>query len=334
MSSVSGVHIDDLDTTSPDEVRRFWEVEQSAQRADRREPALRTLSEFTKAVTVPSDYYARAWLLARQGNVVVGVAELTASRHDNPHLATFEINVVPGARRRGVGRALHAELVRRARSAGRTHLYGEALAPDEQGSAATAFATSLGGRPAHTEHHLVLDLPVALDVAATWGGPDPAYEVLTWEGRCPDELRTAYVDLRSRMEQDVPTGDIAYDPVTYDEERLQSEEERKASTMITMVAVARDRASGDLVGYSFLLLPREDDHEVFQEDTLVIDAHRGHRLGLALKQANLVALAERHPSRSRVHTWTAPDNTAMYRTNQRMGYRTVEVMYEMEFRLD
>jgi hypothetical protein len=31
-----------------------------------------------------------------------------------------------------------------------------------------------------------------------------------------------------------------------------------------------------------------------------------------------------------VHTWTAPDNTAMHRTNTALGFRVVERMYEMD----
>ena len=38
----------------------------------------------------------------------------------------------------------------------------------------------------------VADLPVATAPV------DPAYDVVTWRGRCPDEHRTAYLAMRNR----------------------------------------------------------------------------------------------------------------------------------------
>ena len=79
-------------------------------------------------------------------------------------------------------------------------------------------------------------------------------------------------------------------------------------------------------GYSLLFVPHGADYG-WQDDTLVMPEHRGHRLGAAMKAATYSKLP-RHVCR--VHTWTAPSNTAMHHTNTAMGFRVVEHMYEME----
>ncbi|WP_169333357.1 GNAT family N-acetyltransferase [Demetria terragena] len=326
--------ITDLNTADPEAIRTFWEVEQAAHRADRAELALRGFASLVQSATVASSYYDRIWLTATCGTTIAGVAELQLPTRDNTHLGFLEVAVIPAFRRRGLGRALYAEAERRARQASRTHLYGEAVSRNEKPSAATAFAQAMGCRAVHLEHHLVLNLPGPSDAFASRPEPDEAYETLTWEGACPDELRPAYLAMRNQMNSDVPVGEIDLDPAVFDDTRLRLQEERWSQTNIVLVAAARERATGDLVGYSLVHLPREQTTLVHQEDTLVMPSHRGHGLGLALKRTTLEALRKRHPERQSVHTWTAPGNTAMYRTNERFGFRPVEVMHEMEVRLD
>ena len=50
-----------------------------------------------------------------------------------------------------------------------------------------------------------------------------------------------------------------------------------------LVAAARHRATGELVGYSELTVSRDQPQTAYQWDTLVIRSHRGHRLGGLLK---------------------------------------------------
>ena len=92
------------------------------------------------------------------------------------------------------------------------------------------------------------------------------------------------------------------------------------------MAAARRRSDGTFGGYSLLFVPHGADY-AWQDDTLVMPEHRGHRLGAALKAANYAALPD---AIGLVHTWTAPSNTAMHHTNTALGFRVVEHMYEME----
>ena len=191
-----------------------------------------------------------------------------------------------------------------------------------------AFALALGYAGVHHEEHLVLPLPVD-PTALPRPAADTAYDIVTWRDRCPDEHVAAFCRMRNQMERDVPVGEIAYEPPVIDEARLRSSEERTGRAYRRVVAAARRREDGEMAGYSVLFLAH-DDHEVLQDDTLVMPEHRGHRLGLRLKLATLEILRRDHPDRRRLHTWTDPDNRAMYRTNEAFGYRPVEVLHEMQ----
>jgi GNAT superfamily N-acetyltransferase len=132
--------------------------------------------------------------------------------------------------------------------------------------------------------------------------------------------------MRNQMNADVPTGDLDLEVEVLDDARLAASEERLMRAYDVRVAAARRRSDGVFGGYSLLFVPHGTDHG-WQDDTLVMPEHRGHRLGAALKSANYAALPAHV---TQVHTWTAPDNTAMHHTNTALGFRVVERMYEME----
>ena len=66
---------------------------------------------------------------------------------------------------------------------------------------------------------------------------------------------------------------------------------------------------------------------------LVSPAHRGHRLGLALKVRNHTELQRSHSERRIVHTWNAEQNTAMNAVNAELGFRPVELAQELQRRI-
>ena len=318
-----------VDPTIESDLRAWFDVEQASIHADRPEAISRTYAALATSVQHPSPYVDRPLLAACEDGVTVGVAEVELTRQDNLHLAELAIHVRPDRRRRGIGRALHdaAEEIRRA--AGRTTVLGElVVAAGDEDSAGMAFALALGYASVHHEEHLVLPLPVE-PAALPRPAADTAYDIVTWGARCPDAHVAAFCRMRNQMERDVPVGEVAYEPPVIDEARLRSSEERTGRAYHRVVAAARRRGDGEMAGYSVLFLAH-DDHEVRQDDTLVMPEHRGHRLGLRLKLATLEILQRDHPDRRRLHTWTDPDNRAMYRTNEAFGYRPAEVLHEMQ----
>ena len=93
--------------------------------------------------------------------------------------------------------------------------------------------------------------------------------------------------------------------------------------------VARQRGAG-FAGDSLMFVDVHNPTAVSQDDTFVRSAHRGHRLGVALKLANLAIVARDYPDRQVVHTWTAEVNGPMQGINEMFGFRKVEKMHEYQ----
>ncbi|MCW2833716.1 MAG: hypothetical protein JWN68_1669 [Nocardioides sp.] len=321
------MHIREIDLHDEAALKAWHDVEAAAMSYDRPHGVGRSFDALVNQVTVASDYYQPVLLGAVEGERIVGIAELGYSLMDNTHLADLEVTVLPDSRRRGIGRSLYADATARRRAAGRTSACGELNVVDDLGP--LAFAEAMGAESVHEEDHLLLDLPMHPDHLRrleTRAASD--YEIVRWQGRCPDDLIDAYAAMRTQMNQDVPTGELDYEAVVMTPERIRSGEERLAKSYDVLVAAAR-RSDGVLGGYSLVYLPHGRDHAL-QDDTLVMPEHRGHRLGLALKLATYEVIATEHPERTRFHTWTDPDNRAMQATNIAFGYRAVERMHEVQ----
>lgn len=326
------IEIADLDLTDAGAVRVYFEVEQAAQRADRPDAVLRTWPQLQQMLLQPSPYHTRQSLVAREEGRVVGTAELALPQQDNPHLAGLQVNVLQETRRRGIGRELHDEAVRRARAERRTTLLGEVFTPvDGAMSAGLAFAGALGFEVAHQEDHQSLRLPLPRTRLAGLPVGVEGYEILTWGPRCPDDLVEAYAEMHTRMGQDAPSGDIDFQPATFDVARIREGEERTANAYQQIAAAARRTSDGVFGGYTLVYLPHGEDY-VVQDDTLVMPDHRGHGLGMALKSRVLRILAEEHPDRTVIHTWNGTANEPMLRINRELGFRPVERELEMQRR--
>lgn len=95
-----------------------------------------------------------------------------------------------------------------------------------------------------------------------------------------------------------------------------------ASGRTKLTTVALDDA-GDVAAYTEIAVPEADPGRSFQWGTLVRKAHRGRRLGLATKAANLLWLQTERPEVTSVITWNAEVNRHMVAINERLGFRPV-----------
>lgn len=86
------------------------------------------------------------------------------------------------------------------------------------------------------------------------------------------------------------------------------------------------------MGFTELEVSAEPGRAVSQEDTLVLREHRGRRLGLLLKVANLELLAAESPGHPSVMTYNAEENRHMLTVNEALGF--VPVGYEGAWRRD
>jgi len=99
---------------------------------------------------------------------------------------------------------------------------------------------------------------------------------------------------------------------------------------VIAVAIAPD---GTLCGFSDLRINRSSPSHASVGGTLVLPAHRGHRLGLAMKLATHRRLVELFPDCAHVETGNAGVNAAMNAVNSQMGYRVVERCLDVQKRL-
>jgi GNAT superfamily N-acetyltransferase len=323
-------HIADLDVSDEAALREFYDVEVAAHAADRPYAVLRTFPQLLQMAQHPSPYYRRTLLVAREAGRIVGTADLGLSLQDNLHLAQLEVRVLPAWRRRGIGTALHEEVVRRGHEAGRTTFLGEAFEPVAgELSASMPFAQALGYAEVHREDHHVLALPLPADLLDSLPAGATGYEIVTWRDRAPDDLVESYAAMLTQMAVDVPSGEVDHEPVTIDVARVREGEKRTSRAYLDLVAAARRTSDGLLGGYTLVHLAHGADY-VVQDDTLVMPEHRGHGLGTALKATILRTIAAEHPERRVIHTWNAVDNAPMQRINRALGFRPVEWEVEMQ----
>ena len=114
-------------------LRAFWVVEQASQRHDREHAMLRSWDRLHTLAQGGNEYFARTFLVARDGDRVVGAAEAVRGLQDNLHLADLVVNVLPERRREGIGRALYDEAMGRLAADGRTSVCGEVYVPGGDG---------------------------------------------------------------------------------------------------------------------------------------------------------------------------------------------------------
>ncbi len=132
------------------------------------------------------------------------------------------------------------------------------------------------------------------------------------------------------MNAEVPAGEVDADPEVVTLTDLAARDQRlKDRGYLSLISLVTT-PEGDPAGYSQLLVHGDDPTNASQDDTYVLTRHRGHRIGAWLKVANLEALQTAVPIALHLHTWTDETNEAMQAINTRFGFRTVEVMHEMQ----
>ncbi|PFG39641.1 acetyltransferase (GNAT) family protein [Georgenia soli] len=275
---------------------------------------------------------------------VLGYAWFSLPRTDNHHLAEAEVVVRPAARHRGVGTALWHAAEERIRAAGRATVttWTSHAAEAPEGSDAVVPRTGVGRIPADDdaarfarrhgfaleqgERQSTLHLPVDPDRVTAWRGEaeavaGPDYRLVQWTDRAPEEWLDSLAELQRRMSVDVPLGGLDFREEAWDAQRIRDmEEELAGADQRYVLSAAEHVPGGELVAFTYVVLPRSRPEVAYQYNTLVHGEHRGRRLGLLVKAANLQLLATTQPALRRLHTWNAGENRHMLAINERMGF--------------
>ena len=163
------------------------------------------------------------------------------------------------------------------------------------------------------------------------------YELHTWTGPAPEELLVPLAQLHARLPSDSFVKPIVSDPDPWDSERVRRTEQlREENGDRSLMAVVQDRDSGDLVGMTELILAQRHHTLALQDETLVIREHRGRRLGMRLKLANLRQLARVQPEVDTVYSWTHTGNDRMNWVNAQLGFQEAgqSAVWMRDFRAD
>jgi GNAT superfamily N-acetyltransferase len=336
------VEISQLDPSDDAALQAWYDVYRAALTEGREHHSAYAFEEIRAVLRTPTPSRRHRPLQARVGDEVVGVASIWVPLLENRSTLQVELAVRPDRWGRGIGSALLAAVERVAHEEGRTVLLGEAAYPyeapaDGSGTSPVEFARRRGFTFGLGDVQRVLDLPTPdelLDRLVEHATErHRGYTFRQFSGAAPDELTTSLAELRGAVETEAPTGDIPRERGAVDLDALRADEEalsQQGRTRHTTVALAPD---GSLAGYTDLVVPEFDPSWIYQWGTLVWSAHRGHRLGLALKARNAAWVQRRFPHRRAIRTWNAEVNDHMVAVNQAMGFRPVERLAELQKRL-
>ena len=295
--------------------RAAYEIDRAAAEADTPDIPFRSFETYRARLRHEWPGSRTEQYLAVDDETPVGHLELFLPQLDNLANVIVELFVHPDHRRRGAGRALLTFATRRTTELGRRHLIGEAVAAD-------AFAKAAGAIPA------LVEIRSRLDVTGPLPDHSPAaagYRLVRWTDEAPAELLDDLGYLDSRLNEDAPTGDLAVESEKVDAARVRAAEEtlrlRRRTTFHTG-AVHED--SGRLVAWTMIASENDTGWHAWQNITIVDPDHRGHGLGLTIKNHNLRYARTARPGLRAIDTSNAEENEHMIRINRAMGFRPVD----------
>jgi GNAT superfamily N-acetyltransferase len=251
------------------------------------------------------------------------------------------VHVLPEFRRRGIGTAMAEQLEALAVADGRSRIVVYTVSRQSDGEQLRS-PTGFGSVPAdnpevkfligrgytleQVERASRLALPldsVALrdlqHATRIKAGPD--YRLHHWTGSTPDRWLDDMALLYTRMSTDAPTAGLDEPEDVWTRQRLVENEARAAHDGRTVIVTTVEHvASERLVGFTEISAPEQLDRPAIQQDTIVLREHRGHRLGMLLKSANLALLEAEAPGHPSIITFNAEENRHMLDVNEALGF--------------
>ena len=301
-----------------------------------------SLPELTVSVREPSRVKRMHLYTGRVDGSAVAVGGLVLPLLDNVESATVTAEVRPDAWRRGHGGAMLDFVEARARESGRMVLdhgidWPDSCGADGVGWPARDFAVARGYRMTLGDVQRALTLPVddaLLDrLAAEAAERHEGYILRSWVGAVPEDLALGWEMLSSSLMTEAPMGESEREPEVVDVANLREREAVAAKQGRTVCCTAAVTANGEVAAYTDLAYTPHESGKAYQWGTLVRAADRGHRLGMAVKVANLKLIQGLDVEAERVVTWNAEVNSHMIDVNERLGFVAVARAGEFQKRL-
>lgn len=297
------------------------------------------------AETQRPQYWLHRILIAREGDVPVGVVNIELPQEDNLHIGYISLAVHREHRGRGVGSALFDAAVDDLLADGRTTIQMWTYEPLEPTGERRLRGTEGDGAidPGSPSAQFLLkrgftlmqvDTMSAMDLPSQWERDAQAvdarertpldYEVVQWVGVTPDRWLEDLAVLHRAMSTDTPTGGAELEEEVFDAERVRSGDEVWTRAGLGQLYTAVLHApTGRLVGFSRVFHDPGKPSAADQWETLVLKEHRGHGLGWLMKTHSHAALGRRWPAVTRIVTGNASENAHMLAINHRLGFEPI-----------
>ena len=304
-----------------------------------------------KLLELADPYERQIILVARVDGEIVGTADIALPLADNLDLAEFTLDILPEFQRQGVGRQLLEAAEQFARAEGRTSILIDTNHPgvslnsevDDQlvpgsglgfvpmGSREVEFARKTGYTLQHIEQFSSCLLPLDTKLVAELSDEAEQanagrYRLHHWTDRCPDQWLEGVAALENQAGEDTEPSSRTEEQMVFDGAMIRKAEEATiAQGRRTVVTAVEHIATGMLVGLTTISVLSQRQDVVFQDDTVVMQEHRGNKLGLLIKVANMERLTEQFPDARVIYTWNAPENRYLLKVNQQLGFTTAGV---------
>jgi GNAT superfamily N-acetyltransferase len=284
-------------------------------------------------------------LLARRDGEPIAAAWITISTQPGTALLEADFAIDPRHRGLGADAALAVEVERIARERGLptiqtwtihrgTETGAKISSPTGAGSIpaddpSTRFLLAEGFELGQVERTSVFDLradlaPVARALTAATDVAGPDYRLVTWTAPTPERLLEGYAHVLSRMSTDTPQGETVVEEQHWDADRVRRRDARQAAQGLTSsVAAVVHVPTGTLVAFNELTIGADPSATTQQDGTLVLREHRGHRLGMIVKCANILRWPQLAPESPRIVTFNAEENRPMLDINEALGFQPI-----------
>ncbi|WP_420114216.1 GNAT family N-acetyltransferase [Pseudactinotalea sp.] len=292
--------------------------------------------EQTRARLEPNQYWELGHWVAVSGSGdderILGYGGTSVPLSENLDTVHVDLSVHPEHRGQGIATALLNEALLPAIRATGRHLisaYGAIPAegdPDDMSLPVNKIAAAHGLSRKNVAVCRILDLPLddelLDDLAAQAAEKLGDYQVLYFEDTVPEEHLAAYGVLLRQLELDEPDEEVEHEAPEFTPERIRlAEKRRRDSGTRSLIAVAQ-APDGAFAGNSVVEFHGGEGTTIgWQENTLVMPEHRGHRLGLALKVETHRRLRQEAPALRSIATWNSHVNPWMIAINEQLGYR-------------
>ncbi len=284
------------------------------------------------------------WIVILDGECV-GRMGVDIPLEEGSRVAYGLIELLPRVWGRGIGTAAHELIVQKTRDEGRTVLQAWAERPEASGERIEA-PTGFGSIPRDHVARFLLGLGYSLEQVERVSAYDlqqspdrleelfrdaaehaTGYRIVQWQPPVPAEHADGYAWMKSRMSTDAPAAGLEFDEQAWDADRIAQHEARYLDGGQTMlVTAAQHIETGALCAFNELVAGEDLTAASFQEDTLVLKEHRGHRLGMLVKTAGLLRWRALVPDSPRLITYNAEENRPMLSINEAIGF--VPISYE------